>query len=310
MSDQGTYDFNERGDYSAQDVRLYRFTIGTVKPGYLTKPDDPQSGQKQWAYTGNDRDVTWNGTTYTALGISDDGLKQKGDATSDDFVITVPSSIPLVQMFRGTPPSLPVKAELRMLQMGGVGGADAPLAWFGYVSSVKYKDEIASSVLCNTQAATLNRKGLRLAWERQCPHALYDNQCRVNKVEWGIQATITELSNNWFAMILPFAAQTADGGFAGISAGGHDVTLDRFLNGFVEWTTNLGYTERRAILTPYQGGFVLLGLTDGLAIGTNIRMYPGCARTPFDCKKFDNIENYGGFAFLPGKSPFDGDPVW
>ena len=299
--DPNSYDFNERGDYSGQDVRLYKFIIGDVPPGFGQKPSGGLSMQVVWTYTNNDRDVTWGGLTYKAVGITDDGLKQKGDATTDDFTITVPSSIPLILAFRGTPPSLPIRAELRQLQMGATSAADAPLMWVGYVSSVKYKDEIVSSVLCNTQAATLNRKGLRLAWERQCPHALYDNQCRVNPVEWGVQATISVLSHNWFGFILPFGE---------ISAGGHDVTLDRFQNGYIEWVTGLGYTDRRAILTPYQGGFVLIGQTDGLDIGTNIRMYPGCARTPFDCKKFNNIANYGGFPFLPGRSPYDGDPVF
>lgn len=314
MSDTAIYDFNERGDYSAQDVRLYRFSIGENNPGGSGTPaaNPPGSGesaanQAVWAYTNNDRNVTWGGTTYTALAISDGGLKQKGDANSDDFTITLPSSEPIVRLFRGTPPSQPIRAEMRMLQMGASGNSDAPLAWIGYVSSVKYKDEIASSVLCNTQTASLNRKGLRLAWERQCPHALYDNQCRVPKNAWGVLAVVSAQSNNWIAVILPAPGSTTD---TAISQAGNPVALDRFLNGFIEWDTGAGYVERRAILTPYAGGFVLLGLTDGLFIGCNILLYPGCARTPADCKKFNNIANYGGFGFLPGKSPFDGDPVF
>jgi hypothetical protein len=55
----------------------------------------------------------------------------------------------------------------------------------------------------------------------------------------------------------------------------------------------------------------MFGLADGLYYGLAVNAYPGCNRTTTECvDKFDNLDNYGGVPDLPGKSPFDGDPVF
>jgi hypothetical protein len=41
-----------------------------------------------------------------------------------------------------------------------------------------------------------------------------------------------------------------------------------------------------------------------------VKIYPGCDRTKETCNdKFSNILNYGGFAWIPAKSPFDGSSI-
>ncbi|UJB18766.1 MULTISPECIES: phage BR0599 family protein [Lysobacter] len=56
---------------------------------------------------------------------------------------------------------------------------------------------------------------------------------------------------------------------------------------------------------------VLLGAGDGLRIGQAIIAYPGCGRSMAICHgKFNNAPNYGGAPGLPGKSPFDGTPIY
>jgi hypothetical protein len=69
--------------------------------------------------------------------------------------------------------------------------------------------------------------------------------------------------------------------------------------------------ERRGIESHSGATFTVLGSTAGLDVGDYITAYPGCGRTRAECKnKFNNLPNYGGFAHLPGKSPFEGDPVF
>jgi hypothetical protein len=39
--------------------------------------------------------------------------------------------------------------------------------------------------------------------------------------------------------------------------------------------------------------------------------YPGCRQTFSDCSDyFNNGDNYGGDLWLPGRNPYDGNPVW
>jgi len=270
-----SFDLAEIGTYTGQDVRLYRFSRGDAV----------------WRYNTGDRDVDYAGQTYRCTSISDDGLKQKSEAVTDDFVVTLSSSLSIVQMFRGTPPSDPIKLVVRQLQYGDT---VAPIMWVGYVASVKYKDEVVSEVVCNTQTAFLNKKGLRLGWTRGCPYALYDGDCGVDKCDWAEPVVIINLTSNGFTHV-QFGQQNPN------------VWPGRFANGFVEWRPVAEYFERRAILTDDGNGNVtIIGQTDGMVEGMAAVMYPGCQRDPAACRRFNNIGRYGGFGMMSGKSPFDG----
>jgi len=79
-------------EYSNEDgkpVALYEFTIGT----------------KAWRYTSDSEPVVANGETYQPVPISDNGTTQSGEAQNDDFVVTLPASTEIAQLFIGTPPS-------------------------------------------------------------------------------------------------------------------------------------------------------------------------------------------------------------
>lgn len=271
-----TYDVAEVGTYTGTDARLYRFQIGSAV----------------WFYNNSDRDVVWNGVTWKRIQISDDGLKQKGEAVSDDFVISVEATIPLITLFNGTPPTNPIQVILFQLQYGD---NIAPIMWVGYVSSVRYKDNVSADIVCNTQTAYLNRKGLRLSWSRACPHALYDQACGLDRAAWGEEAMVTGLGGNFFSYTITAPSGRADG---------------RFRNGYVEWTVDNLFTHRRPIMEDNVLNAIVSGLTDGMTIGMLVTMYPGCERTPAACKTFDNLSNYGGFPMMPGRSPFDGNPVF
>lgn len=52
------------------------------------------------------------------------------------------------------------------------------------------------------------------------------------------------------------------------------------------------------------------GDTSEIHPGMLITVYPGCQRTTTACETFNNRDNYGGFEWMPGKSPFDGTPFF
>jgi hypothetical protein len=52
------------------------------------------------------------------------------------------------------------------------------------------------------------------------------------------------------------------------------------------------------------------GDTSEIHPGMFITVYPGCQRTTAACETFNNRDNYGGFEWMPGKSPFDGTPFF
>lgn len=58
------------------------------------------------------------------------------------------------------------------------------------------------------------------------------------------------------------------------------------------------------------GTIQAFGDTSEIHPGMIITVYPGCQRTIAACETFSNLDNYGGFPFMPGKSPFDGTPFF
>jgi hypothetical protein len=141
--------------------------------------------------------------------------------------------------------------------------------------------------------AGLAQSGLRIAYSRQCPYALYDTHtCKAAKAP--VAATVTALTANTVqaSSFLGFADHVLAGGM-------------------LTWRVVGTVFEQRAILDNVGGVVTLLSSTFGMEIGMSVNTLIGCPRTRAGCNSLhDNLANYGGFAHMPGKSPFDGTPVF
>lgn len=250
-------------------------------------------GSTVWAYTSADRNITRseiiNGEAtdveYLALAVSDKGMVQGGSA-ANDFTLDCPANIPIVDLFRGTPPSESIWLTVRRKHEGEV---DAPIYWIGNVTNVKRLGDADAQVIGKPLTASFKRTGLRLCWTRECPHFLYDASCRVDPEDFRTDALVTALTGNTVTMD---------------ALGAHP---DGYFNGgFISWEiTDEGTVERRMIESHTGLTLTMLGLTDGLEIGDAVAVYPGCDRSPTTCNsKFANLPNFGGFDFMPGQTPF------
>lgn len=265
--------------------------------GVPTSLYELRSGGVVWAYTSGERPHTlFPGTpdelVFVPAAISDGGYTQSGDIVNDDLTITAQKTLPFVELFKATPPSEEVYLTVRRINRGD--SDDAPVTWIGTVTNVKIVSATSAEIVCWMLTSSFNRNGLRLAWSRGCPHALYDIGCKVNKADYALSIEIESLTG------------------ATITSAGLAPLDDNYLTGgFFEWVTDVGLVERRPIESQADGVLSVLGTTDGLAVGDWITVYPGCERTSLVCEsKFNNLLNYGGFPHMPGKSPFDGDPVF
>lgn len=242
-------------------------------------------GQTEWCYTSADREIEYGGKTYLPRAVSDSGMVQ-GGSSANDFTLDCPADIPIVDLFKGTPPSESIWLTVRRMH---VGEADAPIYWNGNVTNVKRLDLASAQVIGKPLTASFKRTGLRLCWTRECPHFLYDPGCKVDPEDYRVNATITAKTGT--TVTLDTVDGKADGYFTG---------------GFVSWEANEdGTIDRRMIET--HSGLVLgiFGLTDRMEIGDTLAIYPGCDRTPTICQgRFNNLPNYGGYDFMPGQSPF------
>lgn len=266
----------ESSNDEGRPVFLYSFTLGDTV----------------WRYTSSDEDRLVNGFKWTAVPISDDGIKLSGEATADALGITAPSNIGPVQVFIGTPPSQGIMVNVWHVHED-VG--EAALCYAGEVSQVDFPFPGTARITCQTISASMERDGLRFGWQRQCPFAVYDPlTCKAPKAAFGVTATIV----------------SADRGV--VVATGLAAKPDRTFNGgFIEWLHPVRGREFRGIEEHVGDTITMFGLSDGMYAGLKITAFPGCNRTSDRCRNyFNNLDNYGGVPHMPGKSPFDGDPVF
>lgn len=256
-----------------------------------------------WRYTSADSDLTAGGFTWEAAAISDDGQRQTGETQNDAMSIVAPSWTGPAQVFMSGAPSKNIQvAILRKHQQD----AEMVTEYIGEITQVNFPLPGTARITCETLASTMQREGLRQGWQRACPHTLYDPlTCRLDKSAWGIAFTV--LAVNGYNVDLDTASALPTGHFNG---------------GFMEWTHPIRGIEflpveihTAAPSGPVAPGnpncfLVLFGLPNDLYVGATGTIYPGCDFTPTRCQAFSNYDNYGGVPDMPGKSPFDGTPVF
>lgn len=252
-------------------------------------------GNTYWRYCTADEDKVIGGNTYLAFAIRDEGVTQ-GGSDQNDLRIETQKNHPVASLFRNTRPSGKVWLEVRRWHIGDP-DSETPLQWVGTVVSVREVSKASVEMACRSLGGTYDRQGLRLAWGRMCPHVLYGVGCNTNN------------SNPKSAHAYPYEIATLTGtNFTVVDF--EEAEEGSFSGGFFEWEREDGSTERRGVERQNGNDFAVLGTTEGLEIGTEVTLYPGCGRDTASCKRFDNLPNYGGFPHLPGKSPFDGSPVF
>jgi uncharacterized phage protein (TIGR02218 family) len=312
MERRMTYDRLEESSYSSIPVVLFKFSRGAVAG----------IGGQVWRYTSADQDILMaenlgppisfrdpEVVTYTAYPISHAGITLSGEPSTDQLVITLPWSAPVVSLFRGDPPSVPVAIEVSYTHFGdpsafdfAAGDPARRLMWVGTISQVKRTDPGKAELTCNTIAQSFERNGLRLGWARNCPYSLYDPKtCKADKTLHSLTGLITQLSFGFNVTVAEFAG-FPDGAFKG---------------GYIEWLAAVGEPSaflggeliyERRVIQGHSGPTVrILGTTEALSVGQSITGYRGCDKTITMCDDiFANIDNNGSCPYLPGISPFDG----
>lgn len=266
-------------------------------------------GDRKWHYTSNTEDVIdQDSVLWEAATISNGRIKQSGEAVSDAVSLTTSRDIIPAQIWRLTPPTGVM--TLRILR-GTLDRLAVPSVDTGAVTtidprrhdinitSVRYVGEIAQcseeepgtiTFSIETLAATMSRAGLRLGWQRQCPHAIYDvRTCKLSKAAYQVDGTVTFVSGS--LVTIPESGAFAANYFAG---------------GFLEHDHPVKGTEVLPIEASSGDVVTIFGYTTDLWPGVAVRLFPGCNQTPARCQEYGNYLNYGGIPDLPGKSPFNG----
>lgn len=273
---------------AANSNSLYNIIISTTTADSLV-----------WTLTSADTDETHNGETYISTAIGRNEVESKNELSRANLTVTVSLDNPMGRRWlRNTGDSVVtlnvfVKNEFETI-----------VAWKGRLASVK-PNEKSIELVFESIFTSLRRPGLRQRYQRTCPHVLYGAGCTLDKEDFAVSGEVTNVAGT--VVTMPIAATYPNGFFNAGMIEAPDGTL-RFV------TSHVGQTL--TLIRPLESlseFFAKNGYGEGYGYGYGglvVRIFPGCDRIKETCKnKFNNLNNFGGFPFIPLKNPFGGSSI-
>lgn len=144
---------------------------------------------------------------------------------------------------------------------------------------------------CESSFSSLSREGLRARFTRECRFELYGEKCRAPKSAFSRTVVPSRVEDGGFTLIIP--------GFGGINGQYDQGTLTR-PDGI------------QLFVVSQQGERFQLSrrVNADTVVGKQLVASYGCDKTLNTCiNKFNNSSNFGGFPYIPEKSPYDGGIV-
>lgn len=248
-------------------------------------------GVKHFRYVTENQPLVYQGQSYTYANIKRSGLAESGDLTRNVLDLSVPTDLPLLDLYRGTAPMQDLDVTLfRQRKSDGV----VETCWVGVIGSVEWATNKAI-IHGLPPMASLRGLGLKRNWQKGCPHDTYSvgpGLCNVDRETMRVDATI--ISSAGLTVTAAAWGTKPDGWFSG---------------GWIEWSV-AGVIERRPIVS-HVGTTLTLMRPALVPDGTVVASYPGDDHTLATCaNKFHNDINYGGDPFIPEKNPFGADPIY
>ncbi|RLE34433.1 MAG: hypothetical protein DRJ61_05200 [Acidobacteria bacterium] len=269
-----TYETVEASVRGGEPVELYRFVLG----------------QTVYTYTSTEEEVEFGDETYLPTTISRSSINQNDEINRSGVTITVPRDLDIADLYRVyAPAGILAVTVFRLHPTEDVYAT----VWAGRVLSCAW-ESVKAKLECESIFSSKKRMGLWRNYQATCPHVLFDSGCRLNRFDYRVSGAIGAVNSG--SLNISAAGGFADGYFAG---------------GFVQIPTAEGLYDTRFI-TSHTGAVVDIPYPfAGAEVGVAVDLYPGCKHTTEDCDtRYSNILNYGGFPFIPPKSPFGGTLVF
>lgn len=174
--------------------------------------------------------------------------------------------------------------------------------WIGAISYIRYRviDVAFDGSKWIAQVADVTRwfrVSIGKVYSRNCQNDLGDSRCQVNIASFTESVTVTTVDNVRKSFRASGLASHPD---------------DYFVYGLVTWTSgaNNGLTmEVKNYVSATKRLTLYLAMPFDIQVGDTFTVYPGCGLTTAYCKGTagtknrpwsNNIENYGGYPFIPG----------
>lgn len=268
-----TYAAYENSVQSGTPIELYEFVQGT----------------QRWSYISRAEELVRLGQVYTPAPIKRDRVKQSTDVFKNSMRLTFPRDNEFAVQFLGfAPDSVTTVAILR-------GHANDPdqqfiIYWKGRVLSAK-ATESQIEIECEPLYTSIRRPGLRAKFEYSCRHVLYRRGCFVNQEAFLHEGAVLSVS----------------GGLNVEVAGAAALGATWFVGGMIVAEDG---ASRFIVGQPSAGVVTMSRPMPSVVGGSTVKLYPGCDHLRGTCDtKFNNLDNFGGFPWIPSRNPFDGSSI-
>lgn len=252
-------------------------------------------GETVYAYTTEPNIVSDSNYTFTPAAIKMGEVSQTNEMNKDPLQLEFPRDHAFAALFLGGVPEQITTVTVFRGHLGDT-AEEFQFYWKGRVAGVSAGETIRLD--CENVFTSLRRAGLRARYQKKCRHALYQTGCGVDK---SLYASVVNVSaaSGFTITIDELDSNTIDSNIG---------DADEFVGGMVE--TNDGSTryiisQSGKVLTLIRPLQSLIDDVNDSVGGAEVTLYPGCAHTRAACKdKFNNLLNFGGFPWIPSKSPF------
>lgn len=247
-------------------------------------------GGTTYRWNNSEDTITIDGNDYTPIAIERSKISQGPEDRNQTVTFTVPGSVQFVTPYINSVPAAQAVMTVQKLHRGDFPSPEVVTIYRGVVKAVNFDDENGRKSEIATQPfiSSLSRPIPRFVYKGLCNNVLYDDFCQVDDTDPSYRASldVTAVSGN--QLTIPGLAAFGNGWFDG---------------GLIETS---GQGDARMILSQV-GDTVTLHLPFSQAVlNQTVTVLAGCAHTIAICKsKFDNVINFGGFAFVPTLNPFE-----
>lgn len=270
-----TYAQYETSPESGQPIELYQFTIGATTY-YWTSAED---------------EITVSSQVYEPLaGLKRSKIGQGPEERDATLTVTMPAINPFVRPYIAAVPSTRATVKILRLHRADFPGPQVVTIFEGIVKAVNFDQDggRVAKVAVEPLVGATSRPVPQFTYQGLCNHVVYDDQCQVDETDPNYRATLTVTAVAGNVLTIAGLAGFGNAWFTG---------------GLVEINGGL---DARMILDQ-TGNDVTLHLPFPTSpLGELAVVLAGCAHDITTCKnKFDNVINYGGFAFVPSINPFE-----
>lgn len=266
-----TYETLEESVESSRPIELYTFAIGALSFYYTSAQDS----------------ITIGSDTWTAHAISRSDIQQGLDARRQELKITVPSTNSVATLYKDIPPSSRGTLTVLRVQRDETPSLQQIMIFKGRIKSVQFsEDNNVATIVVQSLESSLGRQMPTFVYSGMCNHVLYSSGCGSDPGLHNIIATASSVATNGLSFDLTGASSYS------------------LVGGYVKPNS----IDEFRLITAQSGDTVTILLPFTIDIGgLSMQAFEGCDHlVDGDCATLhDQVENFGGFAWVPNKNIFE-----